>query len=108
MTWYGSEDDGNNLVVIDRQKEKLAPPPMYMVVFHNDDYTPMDFVVGVLMEYFNHGFDAASTIMFDVHKKGKGIAGTYTKDISETKATMVMREAAVAECPLRVTVEKVS
>ena len=66
----------------------------------NDDYTPMDFVMAVLMKVFRHNVMSAYEIMMNVHETGKGIAGTYPKGIAQTKVRQAMDMAKVAEFPL--------
>lgn len=66
----------------------------------NDDYTPMDFVVDVLQKFFFIDYALAVQIMLDVHQKGKGICGVYTKDIAETKVALVNDFARQHEHPL--------
>lgn len=79
---------------------ELKKPQMYAVVMYNDDYTPMEFVVDVLQNHFKHSLDSAINIMLAIHQQGKGIAGIYSKDIAETKAQTVNREARQAGYPL--------
>lgn len=79
---------------------ELKKPQMYAVVMYNDDYTPMEFVVDVLQNHFKHSLDSAISIMLAIHQQGKGIAGIYPKDIAETKAQTVNREARQAGYPL--------
>lgn len=79
---------------------ELKKPQMYAVVMYNDDYTPMEFVVAVLQNHFKHSLDSAVNIMLAIHHQGKGIAGVYPKDIAETKAQAVNREARQAGYPL--------
>lgn len=88
-----------------RTERKVAKPPLYKVLFHNDDYTTMEFVVLVLREIFNHDEAAATRIMLSVHHNGVGVAGVYPREIAETKAEKVMSLARAAEFPLLVTVE---
>lgn len=78
---------------------------MYAVVFHNDDYTTMEFVVHVLMKYFHKDETEATHVTLSVHKKGKGIAGVYTYDIAETKVTQVTSYAREQGHPLKITME---
>ena len=101
------ETDNQDILVLDEEKqdEKVKPPRKYHVVMLNDDFTPMDFVVAVLVKFFSKSMDEAVAIMFDVHKKGKGIAGTYSRDIAETKATTVSQFAQENEHPFKLTVE---
>lgn len=73
---------------------KVAPPdwkhpPLYVVVLLNDDYTPMDIVIEILQQFFAMNLDQATEVMLTVHYEGKGVAGTYPRDIAETKANQV-------------------
>lgn len=101
---------GDNCVdLLDREKEKqkIKPPSKYKVVFHNDDYTPMDFVVITLVVVFNKSPTDAYQIMMNVHEKGRGIAGgPYSKEIAETKANKAMAFARAEGHPLKATFEK--
>lgn len=92
--------------VLEKEKAKVKPPSLYNVILHNDDYTPMEFVVGMLIYIFNRNNETAVDIMFKVHNDGKAIAGTYTKDIAETKAQTVIQTAEKNGHPLKATVEK--
>jgi ATP-dependent Clp protease adaptor protein ClpS len=84
---------------------KIAQPPRYAVVFHNDDYTTRDFVVHVLMKYFQHGVTEATHIMLSVHHQGTGVAGVFSRDLAETKALQVTDYARRHQMPLKVTAE---
>jgi ATP-dependent Clp protease adaptor protein ClpS len=77
----------------------------YQVVLHNDDYTTMEFVVAILMKHFHKPPAEALHIMLQVHHKGAGIAGVYTRDVAETKAAEVIDEARQEGMPLLLTVE---
>ena len=87
-----------DLLVKDRQK--IDRPRKYKVVFYNDDYTPMDLVTLILTDVFNKGTQEAHRIMMNVHKRGKGIAGVYSKDIAETKVATTKMYAREAGFPL--------
>jgi ATP-dependent Clp protease adaptor protein ClpS len=89
-----------------RQKPQLQEPKLYRVVLHNDDYTTMDFVVQVIMAVFHKPAAEASKIMLDVHKKGRGAVGVYTRDIAETKVSQVHEMARQNEYPLRASYEE--
>ena len=99
----------NDAVSITEKKEQsqLTEPPLYNVVLYNDDYTPMDFVTDVLMKFFFKSFDEATTIMFQVHKNGKGLCGVFTAEIAETKVNLVTNYARKEEHPLLCKMEKV-
>lgn len=99
-------DQERDLATLDRIQ--VEPPRLYEVVLHNDDYTTQEFVVYVLMKYFQHDAQAAHTIMLHVHTKGAGIAGVYPRDIAESKAAQVVRHARENEMPLRCSVQKQS
>ena len=81
-------------------KPQLIQPKKYKVILLNDDYTPMEFVVQILTSFFNHSQQKATEIMLEVHHKGKGICGVYTRDIAETKAAQVNAFAQSHEHPL--------
>ncbi len=83
----------------------LDAPGFYHVVLLNDDFTPMDFVVLGLRKFFAHAIPRATEIMLSVHQKGRGIAGTFARDIAETKAAQMADFARRHRYPLRCVVE---
>lgn len=87
-------------------KPRLQPPPKYKVVLMNDDYTPMDFVVEVLQGFFALAQERAVQVMLEVHNNGRAVAGVYTAEIAETKATQVNDYARQNHHPLLCTLEK--
>jgi ATP-dependent Clp protease adaptor protein ClpS len=89
-----------------RPKERVKKPRLYKVIFHNDDYTTMEFVVWVLMSVFHHDETSATGIMLHVHKNGFGVAGIYTRDVAETRAAKSEALARAHEYPLRCSVEE--
>jgi ATP-dependent Clp protease adaptor protein ClpS len=86
-------------------RPKSVTPRRYKVVFHNDDYTTMEFVVLALMQFFHKSESEATYIMLTVHKKGSGIAGVFTRDVAETKVQKVTEFARDHGMPLLVTAE---
>lgn len=80
-------------------------PRLYKVVIHNDDYTTMEFVIEVLMRFFAKGQTEAVEIMWSVHTKGQGICGVFTREVAETKVTLVADYAKQHEMPLKCTME---
>jgi ATP-dependent Clp protease adaptor protein ClpS len=88
-----------------QKKSRVEKVRRYKVVFHNDNYTTMEFVVLVLMKFFHKTETEATHIMLSVHHKGSGVAGVYTKDVAETKVTEVQDYAKEQGMPLRLTVE---
>ena len=87
------------------ERKKTAIPKRYNVVFYNDDYTTMEYVVEALRRFFHKSETEALYIMLSVHKKGKAIAGVYSRDVAETKVAEVMRDAREHGHPLLVTAE---
>jgi ATP-dependent Clp protease adaptor protein ClpS len=74
---------------------------MYQVVLLNDDYTPMEFVVVVIQEYFNKDVETATQIMLKIHLDGRGVCGVYSKDVAATKVDQVLEAANKAGHPLK-------
>ncbi len=91
--------------VATERASKLEKIRRFKVLFHNDDYTTMEFVVLVLMKFFHKSETEATHIMLSVHHKGHGVAGLYTKDVAETKVAQVHDYAKEHGMPLRLTVE---
>ncbi|MFO0669334.1 MAG: ATP-dependent Clp protease adapter ClpS [Polyangiaceae bacterium] len=87
------------------ERVKPVVPRRYKVVFHNDDYTTMQFVVEVLMTYFHKTQAEATHLMLTVHKTGKAVAGVYTREIAETKVSQVQDYAKEQGMPLLLTAE---
>ncbi|HOW52131.1 MAG TPA: ATP-dependent Clp protease adaptor ClpS [bacterium] len=88
-----------------RDKNETKRPALYRVVMHNDDFTPMDFVVDILVQVFQRPAAEATQVMLDIHNKGAGTAGIYTYDIAMSKSYQVHRIAEERKHPLRCTVE---
>ena len=92
--------------VVVRTKPATKKPSMYKVLMLNDDYTPMEFVVHVLQQFFGRSVDEANQIMLNVHQRGVGICGIYSFEIAETKASKTMEYARQKEHPLQLQLEK--
>ena len=101
-----THEQGGTGVVVEKARPKTRRPPLYRVVLHNDDYTPMEFVVEVLLHYFSVTHEQAVQIMLTVHTRGKGVAGTYTRQIAETKVAQVSDHARAHQHPLLCTMEQ--
>ncbi len=93
-------DDGDT-VVMERRTQKTKPPHLYQVMMLNDDYTPMEFVVSVIQEYFGKDQETATQIMLKIHIEGKAVCGVYSRDVASTKVDRVMEAAARAGHPLQ-------
>ena len=88
-----------------KEKPKVEKPRRYKVIFHNDDYTTMEFVILVLMRFFNKDESDAYHLMLTVHHKGLAVVGAYTRDVAETKAATATDFARENGYPLLITSE---
>lgn len=103
----GSGDDGDTGLIVEATKPKLKKPPMYKVLLHNDDYTPMEFVVQLLMKFFSLSRNQAEEIMIHVHTRGMGVCGVYPREIAETKVRLVTDYAMENQHPLQCSMDVV-
>ena len=92
---------------MERRTQKTKPPQMHQVLMLNDDYTPMEFVIVVIQEFFGRDRDTATQIMLKIHLDGKAVCGVYPKDVAATKVDQVMDAAAKAGHPLQCVSEPV-
>lgn len=92
-------------VVTEQARPKLKPPPLYKVLLLNDDYTPMEFVVALLMRFFRMSQDKAEQIMIHIHTRGLGVCGVFPREIAEAKVRQIIDFARENEHPLQCTME---
>ncbi|MBF0409469.1 MAG: ATP-dependent Clp protease adapter ClpS [Candidatus Riflebacteria bacterium] len=92
--------------VLEKTRSKTKKPSLFKVFLLNDDFTTMDFVVYILEHYFGKSSAEAVQVMLHVHKRGKGLAGVYTRDIAETKVSLVHSDARKNGFPLTCTLER--
>ena len=92
--------------VLEAEKTRLKPPPLYKVLLMNDDYTPMDFVVVVLQTVFAMSREKATQVMLQVHREGMGVCGTYTREVAAAKVEQVIGIARDHQHPLQCTMEE--
>ena len=92
--------------VITEEVIETREPPLFKVLLHNDDYTTMEFVVSILVNIFQKSRHEATAIMLNVHNEGIGIAGVFTREVCETKISIVHELAKKNGFPLRCTMEK--
>ncbi len=102
----GDSDAAVRSAVLTRTKPKIQKPAMYRVLILNDDYTPMEFVVYVLEQFFNKSREDATRIMLHVHQHGVGVCGVFTYEVGETKVAQVVDTAQRHQHPLQCTMEK--
>lgn len=103
----GDETRRDHDIAIKESSPRLKRPPMYQVVLLNDDFTPMEFVVHVLERFFRMDREKATQVMFRVHTQGKGLCGTYVREIAETKVAQVNEYARINKHPLLCAMESV-
>ena len=101
------ENNNNQGSVATEEHVEAKEPRLYKVLLHNDDYTSMEFVISILETVFHKSIPDATEIMLNVHNEGIGIAGVYTREISETKISTVHQLAQKNEFPLRCSMERV-
>jgi ATP-dependent Clp protease adaptor protein ClpS len=92
--------------LLETKRTQLAPPPLYKVLLLNDDYTPMEFVIVVLQQFFRMDREQATRIMLKVHHEGRGICGVFPKDIAATKVEQVLAFARQQNHPLQCVMEE--
>ena len=105
-----SEDYSNKFdsdVAVEDAKPKLKPPPLYKVILLNDDFTPMGFVVEILRYFFGMSEEKATRVMLQVHTRGSGVCGVFSRDIAETKVELVNEYSRQNQHPLLCTMEEV-
>ncbi len=102
MTEQKNQREGS---VLTKDVIETREPRLYKVLLHNDDYTTMEFVISILETVFQKSTPDATKIMLNVHNEGVGVAGVYTKEISETKISVVHQLAKKNEFPLRCSME---
>ena len=101
-----NSSDHDHGVMVETGKPEIARPPMYQVLLLNDDYTPMDFVVTVLQQFFSLDLERATQVMLHVHTRGRGVCGVYTREVAESKVAQVNEFSRMNQHPLLCTMEK--
>lgn len=92
--------------IAEKTKHVVKEPARWKVIFLNDDVTPMDFVVGALMDTFKHTAESANSITLQVHNEGSGVAGVYSFEIAEAKSVEVTQMARANNFPLAIKLEE--
>ena len=101
---FKDNDDG---LAVQEAKPKQKRPPLYKVILLNDDFTPMDFVIEILMDFFAMTEQKATQVMLQIHTQGVGVCGTYSKDVAETKVYIVNDYSREHQHPLMCSMEVV-
>ena len=89
------------------ERARVQPPRRWQVILLNDDYTPMDFVIEVLRRFFAMDAEQATQVMLHVHTRGRGLCGTYSREVAETKVAQVNDFSRLNQHPLLCTMEPV-
>lgn len=84
---------------------EITEPIKYKVVFVNDEQTPMEFVIEVLIEIYKHSPSVAENLTLTIHSEGSGIAGVYNYEIAEQKSIETVNLARANGFPLTIKVE---
>ena len=98
--------DNDQGLAVQPAKPQLKKPPLYKVILLNDDFTPMGFVIDILMHFFGMSEDLATRVMLQIHTQGVGVCGTYTKDVAETKVCIVNQYSRDHQHPLLCSMEE--
>ena len=106
MSNHQTDYDYDSGLALEEDKPDVKPPRQYKVILNNDDFTPLEFVVQVLMTFFAMDHAKATRIMMNVHTKGKGICGVYSHEIAETKVDQVNEYSKINQHPLLCTMEE--
>lgn len=97
------QSDGDAIVA--EALPRVAEPPRYAVILHNDDYTTMEFVVEILTLDFSKPYEEAIALMLKIHEEGRAVAGIFSFEIAESKVAKVTEKARKAGFPLKLTIE---
>lgn len=101
-----THQDFDDDLAVQEARPQLKRPPLFKVVILNDDFTPMEFVVQVLESFFGMGREKATQVMLEVHTRGAGVCGVFTRDIAETKVAQVNEYSRENQHPLKCTMEE--
>jgi len=97
---------GTEIKLDEKVKIHISEPKKWHVVFLNDDHTPMEFVISLLIEIYKHSLENAKCITLQIHEQGSGIAGTYSFDIAEIKTYETTNLAKANGFPLQIKMEE--
>lgn len=100
------EHERDHGALVETGRPEVIRPPLYQVILLNDDYTPMDFVVIVLQQFFALDLERATQVMLHVHTRGRGVCGLYTREVAESKVAQVNEFSRMNQHPLLCTMEK--
>ena len=106
MSDFNPSIEQDDALAVQEAIPKLQKPPLFKVILLNDDFTPMDFVIEVLIDFFAMSEDAATQVMLHVHTQGMGVCGVFSKDVAETKVEIVNDYSRENQHPLMCAMEE--
>ena len=106
LTIHIKASSGEHSQTVTKERTKLKAPPMYKVILLNDDFTPMDFVIKVLIDIYGNPAQKAEEIMLNVHTKNSGTAGVFSREIAEVKVHQTDSLSKQQQYPLKCILEK--
>ncbi len=106
MSDFDPSIDNDDALAVQEAEPKLKRPPLYKVVLLNDDFTPMDFVIEVLIDFFAMSEEQATQVMLHVHTQGVGVCGVFSRDVAETKVELVNTYSRENQHPLMCAMEE--
>lgn len=95
-------------VQLEEEETQVGHPPLFAVVFFNDDYTPMEFVVYVIQQFLNYDHAKATEVMLQIHNEGRGYCGAFSQEIAETKSQQINRYSKESGHPLKTDIEELT
>ena len=101
-----SEEVILDVKIDEKLSKQISEPPKFKVVLLNDDVTPIDWVIKVLVEIFRHSNENAEKITLTIHTDGSGVAGIYTYEIAEQKALEAQDQSRSQGFPLQIKLEE--
>ncbi len=100
------DDDNDDTLLLEQTRPKLKKPPLYKVILLNDDFTPMEFVIHLLEKIFKKSGSDAETITWNIHEQGRGVCGTFSYEVAETKVQQANEVSRSSGHPLTAELEK--
>jgi ATP-dependent Clp protease adaptor protein ClpS len=100
------ESTGSGTQTLIKPDPETKEPKLYKVVILNDDFTPREFVVHILVRFFAKSEPEATQLMLRVHNQGSGVAGTYSHELAETKTFQVNAYSKQNQFPLKAVMEE--
>ncbi len=101
-----TDQDFDDDLAVQEAQPKLKKPPLYKVMLLNDDYTPMEFVIQILESFFGMGREKSTQVMLEVHNRGVGVCGVFSRDVAETKVAQVNDYSRENQHPLKCTMQE--